>query len=614
MKVRGLFLTLALLPSVPAIAQQVNLWNSPRWTEQAIFYQVFPERFCNGDPKNDPTRESLEQPVRPGPDWHISRWTADWYARDDWEKALGDDFYKDGVFDRRYGGDLQGVISKLGYLQDLGVNAIYFNPLFYSRSLHKYDGNSYHHIDPYFGPDPVGDLKLIARETADPASWQWTAADNLFLDLLKQCHARGMKVIIDGVFNHTGRDFFAFKDIRRNQRNSPYKDWYVIDSFDDPNTKRNEFSYKGWWGTKTLPVFAPSRDGRDMYAAPKAYIFEATKRWMQPNGKPEDGIDGWRLDVADERPPKFWADWNAWVRRLNPNAYTTAEIWTNAANFIRQGGFSACMNYNAFTIPAKAFLVDDKIPPSRMVTLMDSRRNDFPAKTAAIMQNLLDSHDTDRVASMIVNRETASYEKVDNTEFNRNNNARSSDTYEIRRPNENERDIQRLVVLFQMCYVGAPMIYYGDEAGMWGGNDPDDRMPMVWQDVSYDAQALDPRGRERTPDAVSFEPELYKFYKAAVHLRREHDALNYGDFSIIAADDDQHCLAFSRRSEKETVVVAINRSGEQATLKLQLHASALQPLLVTKGELTDVQATSREAGTNLILPPLTGIAFSYSAH
>ena len=124
-----------------------------------------------------------------------------------------------GVFDRRYGGDLQGVINKLDYLSELGVNAIYFNPLFYSRSLHKYDGNSYHHIDPFFGPDPQGDLKIIEHEIgSDPRTWRWTAADKLFLDLVRQCHERGMHVIIDGVFNHTGRDFFAFKDIRKNQQ------------------------------------------------------------------------------------------------------------------------------------------------------------------------------------------------------------------------------------------------------------------------------------------------------------------------------------------------------------------------------------------------------------
>src|SRR5438105_4781143 len=219
-----------LIAVVPARGQTAP----PAWATEAIFYQIFPERFRDGDPNNEPTRDSLEQPVAAGPSWRISPWTGDWYARDEWEKELGSDFYRDGVFERRYGGDLKGVLDKLDYLSDLGINAIYFNPLFYSRSLHKYDGNSYHHIDPFFGPDPKGDLAIIAGESSDPKTWEWTAADKLFLELLKRCHERGMHVIIDGVFNHTGRDFFAFKDIRQNQQHSRYKDWYVIKSFDDP--------------------------------------------------------------------------------------------------------------------------------------------------------------------------------------------------------------------------------------------------------------------------------------------------------------------------------------------------------------------------------------------
>src|SRR5581483_4518588 len=258
------------------------------WARDAIWHQIFPERFRNGDPKNDPTRASLEWPITPSEKWHVTRWTGDWYARDDWETEQdkpndpvpAPNFYRHGVFVRRYGGDLQGVLDKLDYLADLGINAIYFNPLFYSRSLHKYDGNTYHHIDPFFGPDPRSDLALMEKETADPKTWQWTAADKLILEIVKQAHKRGMHVILDGVFNHTGRDFFAFKDLRINQQNSPYKDWYVITSFDDPATKRNEFDYKGWWGHKTLPVFAANADRTDMAPGPKAYIFEATKRWM----------------------------------------------------------------------------------------------------------------------------------------------------------------------------------------------------------------------------------------------------------------------------------------------------------------------------------------------
>lgn len=156
----------------------------PDWVADAVFYQIFPERFANGDATNDPTRESLEDVV---PDtWTVSPWTGDWYARAAWERELGGDFFEHGVFHRRYGGDIQGIIDRLGYLQDLGINALYLNPIFHARSLHKYDGSSFHHVDPHFGPDPEGDLRAMQEETSDPRTWRWTAADRLFLELLRQ--------------------------------------------------------------------------------------------------------------------------------------------------------------------------------------------------------------------------------------------------------------------------------------------------------------------------------------------------------------------------------------------------------------------------------------------
>ncbi len=288
----------------------------PDWAADAVFYQIFPERFANGDPNNDPTRDTLEFPDGVPDSWQLSPWTGDWYVRADWERKLGPNFFENGVFHRRYGGDLQGVLERLDYLEMLGINAIYFNPLFYARSLHKYDGNSFHHIDPYFGPNPKGDLALMAKETSDPKSWQWTAADKLFLELLRQAHARQIRIVIDGVFNHTGRDFFAFADLRERQQDSPYRDWYIVQAYDDPATPRNEFRYKGWWGVETLPEFADSDEADNLHAGPKRYVLDSTRRWMDPNGDgdPSDGVDGSRLDVANEVPPGFWREWNALVR------------------------------------------------------------------------------------------------------------------------------------------------------------------------------------------------------------------------------------------------------------------------------------------------------------
>jgi len=589
-----------------SLAAKADQTGSPAWAAEAIFYQIFPERFCNGDQKNDPTRESLEFPITPGPSWRPSSWTADWYSRDEWEKALGPDFYKNGVFDRRYGGDLQGVLNKLDYLSDLGINAIYFNPLFYSRSLHKYDGNSYHHIDPYFGPDPEGDFKLMATESADPKTWQWTAADKMFLQVLKEAHNRGIRVIIDGVFNHTGRDFFAFKDIREKQERSAYKDWYQIESFDNPTTARNEFSYKGWWGHKTLPIFAASPDKKDMAAGPKSYIFEATRRWMQPRGERKDGIDGWRLDVADERPAKFWADWNGFVRKLNPEAYTTAETWKNAAQLLKEGGFSASMNYNAFAIPVKGCLIDNIIPPSKFARMLDDRRKMFPPATAAVMQNLTDSHDTDRLASMIVNADGAHYQNPAEIDFNKDDSPSSSKTYKINKPDDRQRKIQRLVVLFEMCYLGSPMIYYGDEAGMWGAGDPDDRMPMVWKGLTYEPQAIDPRGKERTPDPVQFDEDLFGFYKTAIGIRRKHEALNHGDFSVVATDDAQRVLVTMRESKGERLYLVTNRGDAEARIDLKT-SGKITPMFASSGDSDAVKIESFGMGVSVHVPALTAV-------
>lgn len=597
----------------------------PGWAKEAVWYQIFPERFRDGDPSNNPGRSSLEWPVVPSEKWKLSRWTADWYARDDWEKEQDKEkdldpapaFYKGGVLDRRYGGDLQGVIDKLDYLSDLGINTIYFNPVFYARSLHKYDGNSFHHIDPYFGPDPKGDFAIMDKETSDPATWQWTSADKLFLELLKKAHERGMRVVIDGVFNHTGRDFFAFEDLRRNQEKSPYTGWYQVDSFDDPATTRNEFSYRGWWGHKTLPIFAASSDNKDMAGGPKAYIFAATKRWMDPNGdgSGSDGIDGWRLDVADERPAKFWADWNALVHSINPEAYTTAEVWGNPLELLAHGNFSACMNYYGFAMPVKGFLVDRVVPPSKFSQLLDERRNALPPSVAYAMQNLMDSHDTDRLASMIVNGEGTVYPDPNQISFNSNNNAGISKTYKIRRPDDRERAIQRLVALFQATYVGAPMIYYGTEAGMWGGNDPDERMPMVWADMKFDPQAIDPRGGTRKPDEVKFDEGLFAFYKSAVALRKSNRVLSHGDYRALGAFDKEQTFVFQRRLDDKLLIIALNRSDAAQTVEFDLpagDAALLTDPKVVFSTNADTSGTSIKLGggkVKITLPALTGAVF-----
>jgi len=584
--------------------------SAPAWAADAVFYQIFPERFCNGDKSNDPTRESLESPDSMPPNWKVSPWTGDWYARDDWEQARGPNFYENGVFDRRYGGDLQGVIDKLDYLSNLGINAIYFNPVFYARSLHKYDGSSFHHIDPYFGPDPAGDLKLIAQESSDPATWQWTAADKLFIELLRQTHARGIRVIIDGVFNHTGRDFFAFADLRARQKESPYRDWYIVQTFDDPATPGNEFRYKGWWGTDSLPEFANNEEGTDLHAGPKQYVFDCTRRWMDPNGDddPSDGIDGWRLDVANEVPTGFWRDWHALARKINPECYTVAEIWDDARHFIEAGHFSAVMNYHAFSIPVKGFLIDETMAPSGAARQFNERRKEYPKAVQYALQNLIDSHDTDRLASMIVNAGHRPYSKPERFDYDIGVSPRYVPQYDVRKPNDRERRVQRLVALLQMTYLGPPMIYYGTEAGMWGADDPCDRMPMVWPGMKFDPQLADPLNRERTADAVVFDDGLFNFYKAAIALRHESTALRHGDIEFMAEDDRSAFLAMRRSDDKETLLIGLNRGDAPYPWKVPLAAGeTVAQIFTASGEVNRVSIELTAGQAVVAVPAVDGV-------
>ncbi|MEL6770821.1 MAG: glycoside hydrolase family 13 protein [Bacteroidota bacterium] len=589
----ALFLSLIVAPTLQA--QPV-----PSWAADAVWYQIFPERFRNGDPTNDPTFASLDfgQDMTTEDAWAITPWTGDWYVQADWESDIST-FYDPAVFMRRYGGDLQGVIDQLDYLDYLGVNALYFNPVFHAPSMHKYDGASFHHIDPYFGPDPEGDLALMEGETADPATWTWTAADSLFLHMLTEAHARDVRVVIDGVFNHTGTRFFGFEDLVEKQQASAFADWYEVTAFDDPETPENEYDYNGWWGYKALPVLRDSLDADGepvtLSAGPRQYVFDITRRWMDPNGDgdPSDGIDGWRLDVADEVPTGFWAEWNDLVFEINPEAYTVAETWHDAVDFLRASGFSAAMNYHAFAMPVEDWLIDGRIGPVTFAAQLVERLLPYSKERGYAMQNLIDSHDTERVASGIVNGHLP-------IDFDQQPSPRHRENYSVRAPNEAERDLQRMIAVMQVAYVGAPMFYYGTEAGMWGADDPDDRKPMVWPDLTFADECTDPRGLERACDPIAFDAELFAFYQSAIALRHRHVALRHGGFSVLHADSTTNTLAFQRlhttavdgEEDTQELVIAFNRSDARQKIALpglgdaEIHP--LVPIFASRGDLADI--------------------------
>lgn len=567
-------LSLGIILNASPVAVTGSIPEPPDWALDARWYQIFPERFRNSTTANDPVVQSLGLGEYKPVDWEISDWTGDWYALAGWETASGQGFY-DSVFKRRYGGDLQGVIDKLDYLKELGINALYFNPIFHAESLHKYDASSYHHIDPFFGPDPAADLLLVRDETEDPATWQWTAADKLFLELIQQAHKREMRVIIDGVWNHTGRDFFAFRDILKNQQQSRYKEWFSVNRWDIPDTKHNEFDYNGWFGFKALPEFRDTEDGLNLAPGPKRYVFEATRRWMDPNGDgdPSDGVDGWRLDVAEQMPTAFWRDWNAYVRTLNPEVYTTAEIWGSARHFLEETQFTACMNYAGFAIPVKGWLVDDGISVREFSAHLRRERELYEPATFLAMQNLVDSHDTQRIASAIVNRPPKNhhYHNTDWYEYDGDSaSPRKNRKYQLHAPEAEGRAIWKMVALMQAAYTGAPMIYYGTEAGMWGADDPCDRKPMVWQDLAYVDESHHPLERKRKPDPVGFDKEIYQAYEFCMRMRTYSKALRRGDYRELLVDDSRNCFAFARVKEDKVILVLFNRSEAEQEVAFTL--------------------------------------------
>ncbi len=537
----------------------------PDWAKGVVWYQIFPDRFRNGDRRNDPTLKALEgaYPHDARSPWQIHPWTSDWYELQPYERANNADLWFN-LERRRYGGDLQGIIDKLPYLEDLGIGGIYLNPVFTSPSLHKYDGATYHHIDPHFGPDPAGDENLVQSEVPhDPATWVWTSADRLFLELVERCHSRGMRIIIDGVFNHVGIRHWAFRDVIENGEASLYADWFTIKDWGRRGNAKS-MEYECWWGFRELPEWREDEHG--IVAGPRKYIFDITRRWMDPlgTGETSTGIDGWRLDVAFCVSHAFWRSWRKHVKSINRDAYLVAEIVDSIEEnkpFLRGDEFDAVMNYN-FAFACAEFFVEDRtrITASEFDRRLAELRNAYPSEIAFVQQNLLDSHDSDRFSSHIVNRNLGGYRKW--MEYHRLSKASNPD-YDIRKPVDEEIDMQKVVAIFQMTYLGAPMVYYGDEVGMWGANDPCCRKPMIWDDMVFAPSVYTPQGSTRSdPEPVSFNTELHALYRKLIRIRNRFKALRRGEFSAVLVDNEARVYVFRRQLDEEEVVVAVSARSE----------------------------------------------------
>jgi glycosidase len=509
------------------IADLTERASTADWARHVVWYQIFPERFRNGTAENDPP--------------HTLPWRWDWYKLAAWERWRDGAQFSNDWYGRRYGGDFQGILSELPYFRDLGVTALYLCPIFESTSNHGYDTVDYRHVSQYFGFK--GDYEqIIGQETLDPKTWQWTPSDKLFLQFVRAAHAQGLKVIIDGVFNHMGRNSFALQDVLANGPKSAYADWFDITSWGPPVQYTT-------WEHSSLANFHKSDDTGIASATARQYLFDITRRWTAPNGDPADGVDGWRLDVAEGVPRPFWVAWRKLVKSINPRAYITGEAWGTVPQHLQGDEWDAVMNY-PFAMRSIHYFIDQKrkISASEFDRQLKNLLATYPVQVDYMMQNLYDSHDTDRLVNMVINPDR---------DYNHGDRLQDGVHYDGSKPGPAAYRIQKLMATFQMAFLGAPMIWYGDEAGMYGAGDPIDRKPMLWRDLEpYD----------NPQDAVM--PELLEHYRRVIAIRNTYPALRTGQFHTWLTDDPDDVYAFTRTRGDEVVGVIVNNSGKDQMLDL----------------------------------------------
>lgn len=552
--------------------------SPPGWAKEAVWYQVFVERFSNGDPKNDPRAEDITIAplnIHPPAGWAVTPWTKNWYATDPWATAAGLSFNQSIQF-RRYGGDLQGLLDKLDYLQNLGINALFLNPINHAPSLHKYDASSYHHVDANFGPDPAGDLALMAQEDpTDPTTWKWTAADKLFLKLIQEAHKRKMHIIMDYSWNHTGTRFWAWEDILKNQEKSKYVDWYAIKSFDNPATPENEFAYAGWANVPSLPEIhkVDIRGERkqnmpyegNIHAPAKAHMFDVARRWLAPNGDASAGINGFRLDVAEQIGLGFWRDFRNFVRSLQPEAYLVGEIYfrqwpdhlLDPLPYVDKGDiFDAVMFYQLYR-PSRYFFYKGPmtIDAKQFKDSLTYHLNRLPEPVRHAMMNTSSSHDAPRLLTDFANPNKYKYNAKPNDDPN----------YFTGRPDEETYRRMRLYLVSLFTGVGAPQIWNGEELGMWGADDPDDRKPLWWPGLKFENESrynYQPGHTETDP--VGYDAKQFEWYKRLVRTRKTNPVLWNGKLEFLVAEGRK--LAYARMDKTSELVVVFNAGDEQTQI------------------------------------------------
>ena len=644
---------------VNTTSKDIQLFNVPNWAKEAIWYNIFPDRFYNGNHYNDPIFNEFgpeafkpnilhEQNFVEEYKWEKSnnvishfdrnRWTSDFREQTIWEKLGEREIDYSLKYARMYGGDLQGIKEKIPYMKELGINAVWLNPVFFSYQNHKYGANDFRHISPDFGTiktsgethgveinrnnkygnksyvDVLGnkattssELKLLEvnlkgenrgkngyGETEDPATWVWTESDLIMVDLIKEFHKNGIRVIFDGVFNHSSSEHWTFNMVLADGENSKYKDWYKFTDFgqhvqitDDMSDEqafetlianRKRTIYNAWGGFDSLPEFNTFNQEY------KEYIFNITRKWMYgPDGKEsenwmeDDGIDGWRLDVPNcLENQNFWNEWREVVKGSKKDSYITAELWGNASGDINGGNkFDTVMNYEWLKTVIGFFInqsreggVRYKLKAQDFFNELREKRTWYPYQALQASQNLNGSHDTDRLYSRIVNDVVGrNLEEGKQLEKGYNgirpdlaSNYHPNTTIDWRNSPIKPKDILKLISIFQMTYIGAPMLFYGDEVGMWGATDPYCRKPMLWKEFLYDNEKNPSHINQNEVYEQKVDSDLFEWYKKLIRIRLENKTLVYGKFREVFADNERDVIAYERVIEDQLIIVVINNS------------------------------------------------------
>ena len=521
-------------------------FKTPEWAKGAVMYQIYVDRFYNGDPAND---------VLTGEYQYIGDKTV---KVDDWEKypaAMGVREF--------YGGDLQGVLDKMDYLQDLGIDVIYFNPLFVSPSNHKYDIQDYDYIDPHFGRIVSDEGELLSHDQRENRlasryidrvtnKANLEASNALFAELVAEAHKRGIRVILDGVFNHCG-SFNKWMDRERIYENaegyekgayiekeSPYHSYF---KFHNDNAWPYNGSYDGWWGHDTLPKLN-YEDSRELYA----YILRIAAKWVAP----PYNADGWRLDVAadlgysPETNHRFWKDFRRAVREANPEAIVLAEHYGSPKAWLNGKEWDTVMNYDAFMEPVTWFL-----------TGMEKHSDDFKPENIGKVENFKGAM-KHYMASFLTPSLQCSMNELSNHDHSRfltrtNHKVGRAEQLGTKAAEEGVNTaVLREAVVIQMTWPGAPTVYYGDEAGLCGFTDPDNRRTYPW-------------GRE--------DKELIRFHRDIIRIHKENPALRTGSVKFLNGEDNLLC--YGRFNREQQFVIIVNNDENIRHIDLSVWAVGL---------------------------------------